>query len=332
MNALMIRLCCVFLFVSLNNVTKIHERARPSKHARASQEKRAVIKIGWMDIQAHTHTLTHHYITNEHYEAILLIQILNSDGIIILQHDGYHHLLIITSTRQLLAGERNRKMSPCHNKNTLLSRICTSLSTVLISSCVVLLFSNRTVAFPASRLPSRTTNDCFRSCNSNSISNVRDDHSSSALFSGGLYTQQYRTTRRPALGRLHAAQDEFQRSLLAARIANDIKGTAVKEECHRQERVEKQIVLEKEKLEAAVKEVQQAAQNVTQSAKTLGGAVISNSTEVKEAVVDVSQSARSLGGAVIFNGLGIITRFLTTLLGSQEFRLVLPIHVPHMNI
>jgi len=109
---------------------------------------------------------------------------------------------------------------------------------------------------------------------------------------------------------------------LAAKIANDIKGTAVKEESHRQERAEKQIVKEKEKLEAAVKEVQEAAQNVTQSAKTLGGAVISNSTEVKEAVVDVSQSAKSLGGAVIFNGLGIITRFLTTLLGSEEFRLV----------
>ena len=84
----------------------------------------------------------------------------------------------------------------------------------------------------------------------------------------------------------------------------------------------KQIYREKEKLQSAVKEVQEAAQNVTLSAKNLGGAVISNSTEVKDAVVDVSQSAKSLGGAVITKGLGIVTRFLTTLLATHEFRLV----------
>ena len=81
-----------------------------------------------------------------------------------------------------------------------------------------------------------------------------------------------------------------------------------------------------------MKEVQEAAQNVTQSTKTLGGAVISNSTGVKDAVVDVSQSTWSLGGAVIFNGLGIIARFLTTLLGSQEFRLVVLLGLSTKNI
>lgn len=199
---------------------------------------------------------------------------------------------------------------------------------VITGACVLLLFVDLTVAFPTVRLSSRTTNSCFNSCKS--ICSEREYHSSCAGFGVSRHTQQFWKTKRPSsLDPLHAkskaysdSQDEFQRSLLAAKIANDIKGTEVKEESHRQERVEKQIVKEKEKLEAAVKEVQEAAQNVTQSAKTLGGAVISNSTEVKDAVVDVSQSARSLGGAVIFNGLGIITRFLTTLLGSKEFRLV----------
>jgi hypothetical protein len=137
-------------------------------------------------------------------------------------------------------------------------------------------------------------------------------------------TQQFPWKNRRQLSlALRAKSDdqvEFQRSLLAAKIANDIKGTVVKEENHRQERVEKQIYLEKEKLQSAVKEVQEAAQNVTLSAKNLGGAVISNSTEVKDAVADVSQSAKSLGGAVITKGLGIVTRFLTTLLATHEFR------------
>jgi hypothetical protein len=207
-------------------------------------------------------------------------------------------------------------MQQCHDRNNRRSRLCTS--SVLISACVaMILFVDLTVAFPAVRLSSRATNNCFNSCNS--ICSNGEYHSS------GLHTQQFWKIKRLSPAPLQAksnadSQDEFQRSLLAAKIANDIKGNAVKEESHRQERVEKQIVKEKEKLEAAVKEVQEAAQNVTQSARTLGGAVFSNTTEVKGAVVDVSQSAKSLGGAVIFNGLGIITRFLTTLLGSQEFR------------
>lgn len=213
----------------------------------------------------------------------------------------------------------------------------TSIS-MIVGACVVLLFGDLTVAFPTVRLSCRTTNSCFNSFKS--ICNERGHHSSCAGFGVGHHTQQFWKRKRPSsLDPLHAkskayseSQDEFQRSLLAAKIANDIKGTEVKEESHRQERVEKQIVKEKEKLEAAVKEVQEAAQNVTQSTKTLGGAVISNSTGVKDAVVDVSQSTWSLGGAVIFNGLGIIARFLTTLLGSQEFRLVVLLGLPTKNI
>lgn len=215
-------------------------------------------------------------------------------------------------------------MSQYSNRNNRRSRLCTSY--VLTSACVVvLLFVDLTVAFPAVRLSSRTTNNCFNSCNS--ICSNGKYQLSCFGFGVGIHTQQFWKIKRLSLAPLQAksnsgGQDDFQRSLLAAKIANDIKGNAVKEESHRQERVEKQIVKEKEKLEAAVKEVQEAAQNVTQSARTLGGAVISNSTEVKDAVVDVSQSAKSLGGAVIFNGLGIITRFLTTVFGSQEFRSV----------
>ncbi len=223
-----------------------------------------------------------------------------------------------------------------HGRSIRSSHLRTSPSVIIgISACVVLLFVDLTSAFPTVRVSSRAKNSCFNSCNS--ICSEREDyHSSCVGFGVGRHTQQFwKTKRSSSLAPLHAksksylnSQDEFQRSLLAAKLANDIKGTEVKEESHRQERVEKQIVQEKEKLEAAVKEVQEAAQNVTQSAKTLGGAVIKNSTEVVEAVVDVSQSARSLGGAVIFNGLGIITRFLTTLLGSEEFRLVTLLGLP----
>ena len=186
---------------------------------------------------------------------------------------------------------------------------------------MLLRYVDLTVAFQTVQLSSRT-NSCFNSCKS--ISFIGEYYSSCAGVGVGS-TQQSRKNKWAASLTLSAksdSQDDFQRSLLAAKIANDIKGTAVKEESHRQERVEKQIDREKEKLKSAVKEVQEAAQNVTQSAKILGGAVISNSTEVKEAVVDVSQSAKSLGGAVITKGLGIVTRFLTTLLGSHEFRLV----------
>lgn len=216
------------------------------------------------------------------------------------------------------------------DRNTRRSRLCTS-SSVLISACVVLLFVDLTVAFPTVRLSSRTTNNCVNSCNS--ICNKGEYHSSYVGFGVGRHTQQFWKIKRPSLAPLHAisnsdGQDEFQRSLLAAKLANDIKGTTVKEESHRQERAEKQIVQEKAELKTAVKEVQEAAQNVTQSARNLGGAVISNSTEVKEAVVDVSESAKSLGGAVILNGLGIITRFLSTSLGSQEFRLVVLLGLP----
>lgn len=222
-------------------------------------------------------------------------------------------------------------MSQYSNRNNRRSRLCTSY--VLTSACVVvLLFVDLTVAFPAVRLSSRTTNNCFNSCNS--ICSNGKYQLSCFGFGVGIHTQQFWKIKRLSLAPLQAksnsgGQDDFQRSLLAAKIANDIKDIVVKEENYRQERVEKQIVKEKEKLKTAVKEVQEAAQNVSLSAKNLGGAVISNTTEVKEAVVDVSQSAKTLGGAVITNTPRIITRSLTTLLGSEEFRLVF--HSPNLS-
>eukprot|EP00571_Detonula_confervacea_P008513 CAMPEP_0172312864 /NCGR_PEP_ID=MMETSP1058-20130122/18699_1 /TAXON_ID=83371 /ORGANISM="Detonula confervacea, Strain CCMP 353" /LENGTH=723 /DNA_ID=CAMNT_0013026419 /DNA_START=227 /DNA_END=2398 /DNA_ORIENTATION=- len=112
-------------------------------------------------------------------------------------------------------------------------------------------------------------------------------------------------------------QKEFQRSLLEAKIANDIKSTNVKEEKQRNEVVAKQIDQEKEELRDAAKEVKEAAKGVSKSAKNLGGAVISNTTEVIEAVQEVSQSAKNLGGAFISRVPILFTRLCTLLATSQ---------------
>jgi len=102
-------------------------------------------------------------------------------------------------------------------------------------------------------------------------------------------------------------QEEAQRSLLEAKLANDIKNTNVKEEIQRNEVVAKEIEKEKEELQGAVKEVKEAA-------KSLGG-VISNTAEVKGAVVGVSQSAKNLG-----LGLGLIFTRLCTLCATSQMR------------
>eukprot|EP00578_Thalassiosira_sp_NH16_P002987 CAMPEP_0181138236 /NCGR_PEP_ID=MMETSP1071-20121207/34138_1 /TAXON_ID=35127 /ORGANISM="Thalassiosira sp., Strain NH16" /LENGTH=680 /DNA_ID=CAMNT_0023225057 /DNA_START=254 /DNA_END=2295 /DNA_ORIENTATION=+ len=115
-------------------------------------------------------------------------------------------------------------------------------------------------------------------------------------------------------------QQEFQRSLLEAKLANDIKHTNDKEEKQRNEVVAKQIDQEKEELQDAVKEVKEAVVEISQSGKNLGKAVVSNTTEVvKEAVVEVSQSAKNLGGAFIKKLPPIVTRWCT-LLATSEIR------------
>jgi hypothetical protein len=114
-------------------------------------------------------------------------------------------------------------------------------------------------------------------------------------------------------------EEEFQRSLLEARIANDVKSTIVKEEKERIEVITKKIDQEKEELQDAVKEVKEAVREISQSAKSLGGAVIGTSTEVIEAAVDVSKSAINLGGALVIEAPRIFTR-LFTLMATSETR------------
>jgi len=119
-------------------------------------------------------------------------------------------------------------------------------------------------------------------------------------------------------------QEEFQRSLLEAKLAQDVKTTHFKEEKQRKEVVAKQIDQEKADLKVAVEEVKNAAKGVKKSAKNLGGAVIgnnviSNSTDVKEAAKGVTKSAKNLGEAFLTRCPGILTR-LFTLLATGEMR------------
>ncbi len=114
-------------------------------------------------------------------------------------------------------------------------------------------------------------------------------------------------------------EEEFQRSLLEARIANDVKSIIVKEEKERYEVIAKKIDQEKEELQDAVQDVKDAVRDISQSAKSLGGAVIGTSTEVIEAAVDVSKSAFNLGGALVIKAPRIFTR-LFTLMATSETR------------
>jgi len=112
-------------------------------------------------------------------------------------------------------------------------------------------------------------------------------------------------------------EEEFQRSLLGERIANDITATTVKEEKERIEVVENQIVQEREKLQEAVKEVKDAVQNISQSTVNL---VISNSTKGNSTtVLEWSQSAMNVGVAFIMKGPKIFTRF-ASLMARSEIR------------
>lgn len=145
--------------------------------------------------------------------------------------------------------------------------------------------------------------------------------SSYAGFKGnaGLPSDGCQSARSVVLQATSKDKIEFQRSLLEAKIANDIKDTVVKEEKQRIEVVTKKIDQEKEELEVAVKEVKEAVKEVSQSAINLGGAVISSNTEMKEAVQGVSQSAKKVGGAFIKKVPKIFRRSFT-LLATGEMR------------
>jgi len=113
--------------------------------------------------------------------------------------------------------------------------------------------------------------------------------------------------------------EEFQRSLLEATIANDIKDTLVKDEIERNTIVNQKIHEEKLELKTAAREVKEAVVNVTQSAKDLGGAVLSDEKCTKEAAKSISKSAVNLGGAFLVKGPNLVKR-LVTLLATGEFR------------
>jgi hypothetical protein len=119
-------------------------------------------------------------------------------------------------------------------------------------------------------------------------------------------------------GRIDEQREDFQRSLLEAKIANDIKNAIVKDEKHRNMAVAKRIGQEKVELKDAVQEVKEAAQVVSQSAKSLGGAVIGSASAV-EAAREVSKSAMNLGGAV-FGMSPMIFKRLVTLCATSETR------------
>ena len=128
--------------------------------------------------------------------------------------------------------------------------------------------------------------------------------SESPFFRGTLAPRQTTTTTRiggALWARRPPQRDEeevFQRSLLEAKIANDIKDTIIKDERQRNEVVAKQIGQVKEELQDAVKEVKEAVQEVSQSAKSLGGAVI-GSASTKKAAREYAKSALNLGGAFV---------------------------------
>ena len=124
-----------------------------------------------------------------------------------------------------------------------------------------------------------------------------------------------------AVQRKDELAEEFQRSLLEAKIANDIKDTIVKDEMERNEIVTKKIDAEKEELQDAVKEVKEAVVEVSQSAKNLGEAVTSRTNSTRAAAKEISKSATRLGGTFITKGPWLLKRQLT-LLARGEFSYV----------
>jgi isopropylmalate/homocitrate/citramalate synthase len=116
----------------------------------------------------------------------------------------------------------------------------------------------------------------------------------------------------------HQTQEDFQRSLLEAKIANDIKNTIIKDEQQRNIIVSSSIAQERVELQDAVNEVKEAVQDISASAITLGVSVIGPES-VMDAAVGVSKSAINLGGAFVTTVPKIFTR-LVTLCATSETR------------
>lgn len=182
---------------------------------------------------------------------------------------------------------------------------------------LVLLYAQVTIAFPTLRLRRPVA---VKKCGNSINGSIIGACYSSYAGLKGLPTDGRRCARSVALRVTRKDQQEFQRSLLEAKIANDIKDTRVKEEKQIKEIVNEKLDQEKEELQVAVQEVKEAVREVSKSAVNLGGAVIlSNTTEVKDAVQNVSKSTKNLGGAVVTKVPGIFTR-LVKLLATGEMR------------
>lgn len=106
-------------------------------------------------------------------------------------------------------------------------------------------------------------------------------------------------------------REDFQRSLLEAKIANDVKNTIMKDEQQRNIIVSCAIAQERVELRVAVNEVRDAVQDLI----TIG----QQDGSVMDAAVGVSKSAINLGGAFVTTVPKIFTR-LFTLCATSETR------------
>jgi len=107
-------------------------------------------------------------------------------------------------------------------------------------------------------------------------------------------------------------REDFQRSLLEAKIANDVKNTIIKDEQQRNIIVSCAIAQERVELQDAVNEVRDAVQDLMTVGQQQDGSVM-------DAAVGVSKSAINLGGAFVTTVPKIFTR-LFTLCATSETR------------
>ena len=116
------------------------------------------------------------------------------------------------------------------------------------------------------------------------------------------------------------AREDFQRSLLEAKIANDAKYTIIRDERQRNIIVSRAMAQERGELRVAVNEVRDAVQDLlSQSGAIAGGQQDGGGVGVVDAAVGVSKSAINLGGAFVTTIPKIFAR-LFTLCATSETR------------
>ena len=117
------------------------------------------------------------------------------------------------------------------------------------------------------------------------------------------------------------AREDFQRSLLEAKIANDARYTIIRDERQRNIIVSRAMAQERVELRVAVNEVRDAVQDLlSQSSGAIaGGRQDGGGVGVVDAAVGVSKSAINLGGAFVTTIPRIFAR-LFTLCATSETR------------